>query len=246
MGRNYRNPPVIEAVCEFRLTPDTKWDLTIPGLIYGKVSKEFPNKEERTIQEVEFVTTEQGLEQRLRTHERVLFLTDDRKTFIQVSPGLLAINALAPYPSWEGFKPRIENAFRALTTEVEIKGLQRIGLRYVNRIQVPVRSVALEDYFNFYPFLGPNLPQDMSNFIVGCILSFFTKRDACRLQLAPAVSEAQDSSALLLDLDYYLAAPQAVGPDNALDWVENAHQQVEQVFEGCLKERLREIFQEVE
>jgi len=245
MSKRYANPPIIEAVCEFRLTPDSKWDLTIPGLIYEKVSKEFPNKEQRLIQEVEITQSPQGIQQQIQTNERILFLTDDRKTFIQVGPHLLAINCLKPYPTWDGFKPRIENAFSALTDTVDVKGLQRIGLRYINRIEIPGQSVNLDDYFEFRPFLGQNLPQNVANFIVGCLLPFFDERDACRIRLTNAVPEKPESTAFLLDLDYFLAQPRAVSANQALEWVESAHQQVEEIFEGCITECLRKVFQEV-
>lgn len=245
MSRKYVNSPIIEAVCEFRLTPDSKWDLTIPGLIYEKVSNEFPNKEPRLIQEVEITQGPQGIQQQIRTSERILFLTNDRKTFIQVGPHLLAVNCLKPYPTWDGLKPMIEKAFRALINTIEVKGLQRIGLRYINRIEIPSLLVKLEDYFGFYPFLSLNLPQNIENFVVQCLLQFFDRRDSCKVQLTNAVPERSDNFSFLLDLDYFLAQPQTVLANQALQWVESAHQQVEAVFEGCITERLREIFQEV-
>lgn len=174
------------------------------------------------------------MQQQIRTSERVLFLTNDRKVFMQVGPHLLAVNCLKPYPTWDGFKPKIENAFSALTGTVDIKGLQRIGLRYINRIEIAGQPVKLEDYFEFYPFLGRNLPQNMINFIVVCVLPFFDGRDSCRIQLTNAVSEKPGNISLLLDLDYFLAQPQSVLANQALEWVESAHQQVEEVFEGCM------------
>jgi uncharacterized protein (TIGR04255 family) len=238
----YQNPPFIEAVCEFRLPPDSKWDLTVPGLIYERVSGTFPNKEQQAIQEIEIKPTVKGLEQQVRTEDRVLFFSSDRKTVIQVGPAVLAINALKPYPSWESFKPRIEEAFAALTGVVNVRGFQRIGLRYINVVEIPGKLVRLEDYFDFYPFLGSNLPQDLAGFLVGCVLPFLGGRDLCRLQISNAVPGRADVNAFLLDLDYYLATPQAVRMTEALDWIENAHQQVESVFEGCLTESLRKIF----
>ncbi|QMS90513.1 hypothetical protein HUN01_24125 [Nostoc edaphicum CCNP1411] len=35
--RQYPNPPIEEAVCEFRFAPDPAWNLTIPGLFYEKI-----------------------------------------------------------------------------------------------------------------------------------------------------------------------------------------------------------------
>lgn len=247
MGRKYANPPLIEAVCEFRLTPDSKWDPTIPGLMYEKVRGEFPNKEQRLIQEVELTQDSQGMRQQLRTSERAWFLSDDRKTFVQIGTRLLAINRLKPYISWAEFRPKIEKAFETLLdTADDAKGLQRIGLRYINRIEIPGASVDLDDYFEFRPFLGSNLPRSMASFIVGCLLPFFDGRDSCRVQLTNAVPEDYGNSAFLLDLDYFLDRPQAVPENEVLEWVETAHERVEELFEGCIKDSLREIFQEVE
>lgn len=245
MSKKYANDPIVEAVCEFRLAPDAKWDLTIPGLIYEKVRRDFPNKEQRIIQEVELTQSSQGIRQNTRTSERAIFLTNDRKTFIQVGPHLLAISCLKPYPTWEGFKPWIEKAFNALADTVDVKVLQRIGLRYVNRIEIGGKPLKLEDYFEFYPFLGQNLPQDLLNFNMMCVLPFFDRRDSCRVQLTNAVPDESGNIAIQLDLDYFLSQPFAFLANQALEWVDSAHQKVEDIFEGCLAERLRETFREV-
>ncbi|HWP93153.1 MAG TPA: TIGR04255 family protein [Thermodesulfobacteriota bacterium] len=244
MPKKYLNPPIIEAVCEFRLSSNSKWDLTIPGLIYERVRNEFPNKEQRLVQEVEITQGPQGVQQQIRSSERVLFLTNDRKTFIQVGPQLLAINCLKPYPTWEGFKPLIEKAFNALIKTVNVDKLQRIGLRYINRIEISSPSINLDDYFEFRPFLGKSLPQDMASFIVQCSLVFFDGRDSCKVQLTNALPEKPENLGFLLDLDYFLAHPQTVSVDEAIEWVEGAHQKVEEIFEGCITQSLREIFQE--
>jgi uncharacterized protein (TIGR04255 family) len=244
MPRKYANPPIIEAVCEFRVLPDSPWDLTIHGLIYEKLKKTFPHKEQRVVQEVELKQGPNGIEQEVRINERSVFFTNDKNLFVQIGQQLLAVNCLKPYPHWEGFKPKIEEAFNALSNSIDIKGLARIGYRTINRIELPRQSFHLESYFEFYPFLGPRLPQNMVNFIVGCVLSFSDGRDLCKVQLTSAVPENPDSSAFLLDLDYYLAKPSNVAVSNALEWVEESHEQVNNIFEGCITDPLREIFQE--
>ena len=92
--------------------------------------------------------------------------------FIQIGPHLLAINCLKPYPSWQGFKPRIEEAFNALVTSIDIKGFARIGHERLIELKFHFAQVNLDDYFEFRPFLGTRLPQDMRSFIIGCVLPF--------------------------------------------------------------------------
>ena len=50
---------------------------------------------------------------------------------------------------------------------------------------------------------------------------------------------------ILLDLDYFLRIPSDIDFDNVLEWLEEAHTHVEETFEGCLKDVLRERFEEV-
>jgi len=246
MGKKYKKPPIIEAVCEFRLTPDTPWDITIPGLFYEKVKDTFAQREQRTVQEVELTQGPQGLEQRIHTSERIMLFTEDKRMLTQLAPRLLVVNALKPYPAWQGFKPIIEKAWSALQKVVEIRGLQRIGLRYINRVEVPTSEVELSEYFEFYPFIGKRLPQKMISFITGSEFAYAEERDHCRIQLTPVPSSSEQWSAFMLDIDYFLAQPCAVQVSDAISWVDEAHGRVAEVFEGCITDRLRELFEEAE
>lgn len=246
MTKRYAKPPIIEAVCEFRLTPECTWDLTIPGLIYEEVRNNFPIKEQSSVQELE--SSQGGPEARpqTRTTERILFLTSDRKTFIQVGPRLLAINTLRLYPSWKGFKPKIEIGFRALTKKVEVQGLQRIGLRYINLIEVPGKSFNLIEFFDFRPLLGERLrKRALSGLIVGCLLPSSDGHDVTKVQLMNTGAAKEDATEFLLDIDHFTARAGLVSPDQAMQWVEKAHEQVEEVFEDCITEKLRETFEEL-
>jgi len=246
MGRQYANPPVVEAVCEFRLTQSTHWDLTIPGLFYEKVKDEFPQKEQRMVQEVELKQSPQGFQQQIHTSERMLLFKADKKKFVQLGPRLLVINVLKPYPSWIGFRSLIESAWEGLSSVVEIKSLERIGLRYINRIELPVKngSANLESYFQFFPHVGPKLPQVMDSFIVGVESPYDDERDRCRLQLS-AAPDFKENNAVMLDIDYFLAQPEAVEASEAMKWIEKAHDRVEEIFEGSITDSLRKIFEEV-
>jgi uncharacterized protein (TIGR04255 family) len=244
MARKYANPPIIEAICEFRLLPDSPWDLTIHGLIYEKIKKTFPHKEQRLVQEVEINRGPKGIDQEVRLSERSFFFTHDKTIFVQTGQHLLAINCLKPYPHWEGFKPKIVEAFDALTSSIDVKGLARIGYRAINRIEIPRQSFNLDDYFEFRPFLGTALPQNMVSFIIGCILPFFDNRDYCKIQLTTGVPNISGYGAFLLDIDYFIDKPSGISVTDALGWVEEAHTQINRIFEGCLTDSLREIFQE--
>jgi uncharacterized protein (TIGR04255 family) len=246
MGRKYANPPVAEAVCEFRVSAETAWDLTVPGLVYERIRNEFPTREERRIQEVMLAQTPEGLQQQIHLSPRALFLTEDRNSFIQVGPRLLAVNVLRPYPNWEVFRAKIQRSLEALQDVVHVAGWNRLGLRYINRIEIPMKSVDLDDYFDFRPYLGKGLPQNMAEFIVGILLPYRDGKDHCKVQFTNAAPDNTEYAGFLLDFDYFLSMPGGVDELPAMEWVDSAHEAIEDLFEGCISDRLRGFFQEIE
>ncbi|MCX7707649.1 MAG: TIGR04255 family protein [Anaerolineae bacterium] len=238
----YSNPPIVEVVVEFRFVPSEPWDLTVPGLVYDRVRTRFPQKRLLKVLEGETAAEASQLRQEFRLTDRMQFLREDEKAFVQVGPDLLAVNHLAPYPTWEGFRPLIQDALQAYVAVTQPKGLRRIGLRYINRIVIPANPVELADYLNFRPFLGAGLPQKISDFILGLQSPYQEGRDVLRLQLMTDEPRTPDSVALILDMDYFMAHSEGVPLQGALDWIETAHLRVQEAFEACITDRLRVLF----
>lgn len=244
MSKQYNNPPVIEAVCEFRFGPESHWDLTIPGLVFEKVRDDFPKR--RQVQHFLLKIPAKTQAEALPT-ERMHFLRDDEKALIQVGPNFLAINRLKPYESWEEFLPIIEKGLHAYQHIVEPLTIKRIGLRYINHISVetpPDYLLPLDKFFNIYPFTK-NFPQSMLNsFNVGIQLPYEENRDNLKLTLSSLDTETLDEHIILLDLDYFLTKPDAIKPDGAISWVKGAHVHLEKAFEAAITDKLRQIFEE--
>jgi len=241
MGRRYRNPPIIEALCEFRFEPDSPWDLAMPGLIYEKVREAFPERRQAKVFDVRIAPETLG---QIRTTDRMQFLDEDEKAIIQVGPHFLAINHLEPYPSWEEFLPLIEKGLEAYCDVADPKNIHRIGLRYINHIEFAKQRIDLEEYFEFHPFVGPNLPQEFGPFIVGIQIAY-DNSDTLKITLATAPTETPDTIAVALDLDYFLVKPGEVVLNNVFEWVNVAHDRIEGAFEACITNRLRQTFEEV-
>lgn len=245
MGKKYKHPPVIEALCEIQFEQNTPWTLTIPGLLYEQVRGQFPKQREALRLNLGFSSTQGTLSQEVGTTPLIQFLRNDEKALIQVGPYLLAINHLVPYPTWAEFLPMIEQGFQAYRQVAEPTTIRRIGLRYINRIEIPGERLQLEDYLEFYPFVGKALPEDFGSFIVGIQAPYEDARDSLQIQLTTVVSQTPHTIALLLDIDYFLVQPGAIDLGNLPQWIADAHDRVEQAFEGCIKEPLRQLFEEV-
>lgn len=238
----YGNPPIVEVVAEFRFVPSEPWDLTVPGLVYDRLREQFPRRRVSKVLEAETSAETAGIHQALRLEDRMQFAREDEKAIVQVGPDLLVVNHLAPYSTWKEFVPLIRQGFESYQAVTRSKGLRRIGLRYINRIEVLGSSIELSDYLNFRPHLGPALPQLVSGFVLGIQSAFDDGRDLLRLQLNSTEPDTPDSIAAILDLDYFLAQPAGVPLHAAFDWLEAAHLRIQGVFEGCLTDKLRSLF----
>ena len=234
-------------MCEFRFSPETAWDLTIPGLLYEKIREKLPLKEERVLQETQISEGPAGEAlQEVSVNKILVFLSEDRQCFAQIGDRRLTIHTVKPYITWTNFKPVIAHVFSALVGLLTESHIRRIGLRYVNRIEIPGNHVELIDYFNFGLRIGKTLtPREITEFIAGSVFPFADRRDACRVQTGLALPKVKDISAFLLDLDYFLRVPDSIQTNQVMDWIENAHTTIEEIFEGCITDHLREIFQEI-
>lgn len=150
MSRKYNNPPIMEALCEFQFVPSQPWDMTIPGLLYEKISGEFPVKKPQMGFGIGFQPKEGGIEQRVEMSQRMQFFSSDKSALVQVGPDLLTVNHLKPYPTWELFKPLILKNLEIYQAITKPKGFKRIGLRYINKIEFDEHPIELTEYFNYY------------------------------------------------------------------------------------------------
>jgi len=242
----YHKPPIVEVVCEFRFVPGDPWDAATPGLVYAELQTVFPLRKTLRILQSAVSPAEDGIQQQVLVVERAQFLREDEKAFTQVGPNLLAVNHLEPYPTWETFRPLIQHAYSAYREVTGPVGLQRIGLRYINRLEFPAQPVEFSDFLNFYPFTGPDLPQMVHAFDLRVQSAFESERDILRLHLSSLETGESGRPTALLDLDYFLAHPQAIELEAAFDWVNQAHDQIQVVFEACVTDALRATFEPVE
>ena len=153
----YKNPPIEEALCEFRFKPGRDWDLTIPGKLQTKFDDEYTGKP-REQKVVEFaVKTQEGKSPNLSYGEglaKVMLVTKSGKRVIGVGSDVLSVHMLRPYQDplqpnrsgWDEFEPRISKALKAYWDVAEPIGVCRIGIRYINKIVIPGKTVRVEEY----------------------------------------------------------------------------------------------------
>jgi uncharacterized protein (TIGR04255 family) len=139
----YKTPPIAEAVCEFTFAPlkgNPEWDLTLPGKLQLHPDlKEYSGKSRQ--QHMQTIAAggnkgqpEVALQQALY---RIHLPQPDNKAILSLGHNILGIVVLPPYEGWEKFEPRIVRALQVFTQESGLAVVNRLGVRYINRIITP-------------------------------------------------------------------------------------------------------------
>ena len=242
MPRLYGKAPVTQAICEFQFVSAKAWDWTIPGLVYQKISKDFPLKQQEQAFQVTVAPQQQTVQQFSTALSKMQFLKDDKTAMVQIGPDLLGINVQAPYPGWAAFFKLISEQFRIYSDIASPKGFKRIGVRYLNRIDFPTQAIETTKYFRYYPHLPENIEQKHGPFMMRVLHSSDDDRDVLTLNFASIVPSP--NLAYLLDLDNSLVQADKVQLSDGLAWVQHAHAKIEDMFEACITDDLRELFEE--
>ncbi len=238
----YLDPPVVRASCQFVFDPTSTWEGVIPDLFYERVRDEFPRRREIKERErrVEIMAEEGDAKSPQAPGHQ--FTRTDRTAHLQVGVNSLAVVHRRPYPSWEGFVSLIRMGLRVYQEVAKPKGFDRIKLNYTNSIDFPGRSVDLEDYFDLYPFLGPRLPRTFNNFLFGLRFPFAEGRDVLQVLMTEGDSEDLDTTSVTLTLTYFLKLPADIELEDMFYLLDEAHMRLEEIFEGSLKDTLRDRF----
>ena len=249
--RRYRNPPINEALCEFRFVPGPDWDPTIPGKLQAVLGEEYCGKpREQKARQVR-LHVEEGKPANLQYGEgvaKVQLLTKDGTRLVAVGPDVLSIHMLRPYqnPSspdeggWEEFAPRIASALEAYRRVVEPNGIGRVGVRYINKIAIPGPNVRVEEYLECAHLEMSGLPRRYRNFLSRVEYLY---DDEARLVLAYGLLGASaDAVQCLLDLDVIWQSDTPVQSEKPLEIANDLHERAGSAFEAVVTDKARELF----
>lgn len=244
MKKNYANSPIVEAICEFEFEKSSSWDLTIPGIIYGKIKDDFPEREEGSINTIRI--SSESKEPEYVKVPMVRFFAEDKNSLIQVGPDILTINHLSPYTNWEDYLPIIENGLQVYYEEIKPKTIRHISLKYLNRIDIPEKNIDIVDYFKFRPITDLGTSDTIMSCIVGVEFRCNDGKDLIKIQLNSLPARNDNETSFLLELNYHSAHYIEFDNEEITNWLATANKIITKYFEASITDKLRILFEEVE
>ena len=243
--RRYRKPPVVEALCEIYFA-DSTWDDTVPGSFFERVKDDFPEKQQREIQQAQITLGRREATAGVRhLPPWMQFVSAQGDRMIQVAENLLVVNQLRPYPHFEEWEPVVHQALEVYKGLTQPRKAARLGLRYINRVAIPGARVQMEDYFTIYPNLPTALGDTHGSFLVRVEVPQFEQGHTVLITFgtAPPPDPNQEEQAFMLDLYDILQLDKSLDEIDLKKEIQRAHNNIVVAFEDSITDRLRDLFE---
>jgi uncharacterized protein (TIGR04255 family) len=169
---------------------------------------------------------------------------DGRQNFHSRFDGF-AYGQLAPYDRWEPF---VSETLRLWVRYAEITkpaSVNRLGVRYVNRLDIPSLHFDINDFLRTRPELSPDLPQDLNGYFFQVQLPLPDFDAAVNITSTAALGPQAGHSSLFLDIDCYqqtnLSSADRGFDEAIVSRLENLRNAKNAVFEASITQTTREM-----
>lgn len=239
-AEQYRRPPITEAIVNLKLatTADQNNVERVVRKLKGKYGK---LDEERSVEFSVDVASSADVKPDIQW-SGVKLSSSDQNDITIARRAELVFSRLAPYAGFEQLFERAKEEWRVWTKEIGRAPLLQIGLRYINRLDIPESKIRIEDYLN----VGPKLPK-----VSDAPISLFKFQvnqplgvDDCILLLNAGTvkSPLPDHSSLVLDIDIVRRQNIPIKDDKLWEAFELMRTHKNRVFEASITDKSRQLF----
>ena len=242
----YKRPPITEAVIEIRFAAPpieaadldkasrslaSSYPLQQPVKSFGVAVGIPPGPEDRPTAQIS-----EEIGHRLSSQ--------DLSEILLLWPFAIVVSQLAPYPGWDSFFGRFVRDWTSWKKIVGFRRLSRVGVRFINRIDIPVTNGIIEEseYMSVYPALPAALGpitgygvqiQSPIRDVVGCNLV---------INSAAVPSPLLGHSSFVLDLDISREVNTPQKDDEIYKLLNQIRDKKNEVFEACFTDKAKELF----
>lgn len=237
----YPRSPILEAVIELR---------------YSEVSGERVIKAGAALQarynaRVDELLVEGNLDFATKTSKfrdvtpKVSLSSSDQTDSFNVTANNAVWSRLAPYEGWQPFFGRVAEEMPKVLKALGHPKLTRIGLRYVNRIDIPIRDNLghHEEYLSYRIDAGEMLePHD--GFKWALQKEFPARGMGAVVRSSTEVGEIPDVGAVMFDIDISIMVDVPSKSDDILNRLSDMRVLKNEIFEAGITDKARELFNE--
>ncbi|MHB8634785.1 MAG: TIGR04255 family protein, partial [Thermoplasmatota archaeon] len=242
-----QRPPIIEALLDVKVVPAETLELSALEALHGAVAERYPSKRIHKSAQASVRFGPDGqieVDQTPPSAQGFVFSSADGLALFQPRIDGMTFNRLKPYPGWEAFVAEAKLLWTAYSDAAHPTRVTRIGLRYVNRLDLPLPIADLGQHLHTLPKIADELDVDFEDMLMRLVL-----RDP-GTGLVAILTQAIDRGVgdpgklpLVLDIDVVMPEPLEVGSDQLWTKVEAMHAFTKRIFFESLTGETRGLYQ---
>lgn len=238
MTVSYSRAPITEAVIELRFSAA----LSTPNLekAKDKFVKKYPKVETQFDVAVALKANKSKTDTKLSGFR---LIAEDVSRILILGSNHFASSKMAPYAGWEEFISIFKEDFGAFKRFVTGNPLKRIGIRYINRIDVPSNgeSVDSDDYLTIGVKLPELLEKHPCNYLVHYNANWPEKKYGASIKSGFSPPALVGHSSIILDIDFYREVELPRSDDDIWSMLAEMRDEKDALFEACITDRTREL-----
>ncbi len=250
VSRNYRKPPVWEALIDIRTDASPTDKLQHLDNLHQSLLREYPHKKIR----YQFAGGVQIEGDRVVQSPVVSgpfgyrFESEDGRRIVQVRLDGFTYNRIKPdpneeWPGWEKIRDEAKPAWDLYKDTLNLGEVTRLAVRYINQIVVPESSIELYDYFAAPPRIPPDLPyQDMLDFSSSVTIKVPSYKALAHVKHYPAPRQYPGAIAVALDIDVFRSERLTLTAFSIWEFLDELRDLKNTIFEASLLPRTKELF----
>ena len=166
--------PIVEAALAIGATFANPVDQETLASFQGRLGGRYPNKEVRISWTGQVKVTPDAAPQFALAPGSgpagYLFKTADAKQGVQALKDGFSFSRFRPYQDWDTFSKEARDLWERFAVLTKPEKVHRIGLRYINRLELPLPFGDFKEYLLTVPEIAPELPQALASFFFRVVM----------------------------------------------------------------------------
>ena len=169
--------------------------------------------------------------------------SSDLTELLVLLPRSITVSQLAPYPGWDRFFDRFRRDWRLWRRTLGFRTVQRIGVRYINRLDIPVEgpTVEHEKYLNVFPHVASEFGPLQAYSVQVKILMDDLKAELV-INSASVPSPILNHASFIIDQDITRQVEVPQKDKEIFDLLDQIRHKKNRVFESCVTDHARGLF----
>ncbi len=245
MTEVFPKAPITEALIEIKAQlPES---VALPDLesLHAQIKTEYPDKKTRKRFEgkIEFKDEKEPIKTTHIQEDGYLFSAADGKQVTQFRLDGFTFNRFRPYSRWEDLYQETKRLWEIYKNALKPLLVTQIAVRYINSIEIPLKSFDYDDYFTAVPRIPQTLPQILQHFFTRVVIPFLDQGATAVVIQTPSGKQDPMNTAILLDIEVLSGEIKVVPEDQKIWEMLGRFRKIKNdIFFSHITEKTKELF----